>query len=99
MMVRVLKNGKITHPVYGEIEIGGFNPKFFSQNPPARYLETWIKNQAKFNIEMAKHLPELVWENIEIKTRSYKTDSADYQIKISFRNIGNCQLPLNRLSG
>lgn len=80
---------KITHPVYGEIEIGGFNPKFFSQNPPARYLETWIKNQAKFNIEMAKHLPELVWENIEIKkTRSYKTDSADYQIKISFRNIG-----------
>ncbi len=80
---------KITHPVYGEIEIGGFNPKFFSQNPPARYLETWIKNQAKFNIEMAKHLPELVWENIEIKkTKSYKTDSADYQIKISFRNIG-----------
>ncbi len=81
--------GKTMHPVYGEVETGGFDPKFFSQNPPARFLETWIKNQALFNIEMAEHLPELAWENIEIKkTRSYKTDSADYQIKISFRNIG-----------
>ena len=38
------------HPVYGKAEIGGFHPKFFSQNPPAKHLtsqitpstETWI---------------------------------------------------------
>ena len=31
------------HPVYGDIEIGGFDPKFFSQNPPAKHLEPWIR--------------------------------------------------------
>jgi len=77
------------HPVYGEVELGGFDPKFFSQNPPARFLEIWIRNQAMFNLEMVKHLPELDWENIAIKkTKSYRTDSADYQLRISFRNKG-----------
>lgn len=80
------------HPQYGEVEIGGFHPKFFSQNPPAKHLEPWVKNQAIFNIEMVKALPELVWEDIEIKkVRSYRSDSADYQVRISFRNAG--QLP------
>jgi len=78
-----------SHPDLGEVEIGGFDPKFFQQNPPARHLETWIRNQALFNIEMARHLPELTWENIETKKiRSYKTDSADYQVRVSFRNSG-----------
>lgn len=77
------------HPVYGEVELGGFDPKFFSQNPPARFLEIWIRNQAMFNLEMVKHLPELVWENITVKrTKSYKTDSTDYQVRISFKNGG-----------
>lgn len=41
---------------------------------------------------MVKALPELVWEDIEIKkVRSYRSDSADYQVRISFRNAG--QLP------
>ena len=80
------------HPQYGEVEIGGFHPKFFSQNPPAKHLEPWVKNQAIFNIEMVKALPELVWDNIEIKkVRSYRSDSADYQVRISFKNAG--QLP------
>lgn len=80
------------HPVYGEVETGGFDPKFFSQNPPAKHLEPWVKNQALFNIEMIKALPELVWENIEVKKiRSYRSDSADYQVRISFRNTG--QMP------
>lgn len=80
------------HPVYGEIETGGFNPKFFSQNPPAKHLEKWISNQAMFNLEMVKALPALEWGNIEIKKiKSYKGDSADYQLKIAFKNSG--QLP------
>lgn len=80
------------HPVYGEVETGGFDPKFFSQNPPAKHLEPWVKNQALFNIEMVKALPELMWENIEVKKiRSYRSDSADYQVRISFRNAG--QMP------
>ena len=85
------------HPVYGDIEIGGFDPKFFSQNPPAKHLEPWVKNQGLFNIEMAKHLPELAWENIEVKrTKSYKADSADYQLKVSFRNTGKLPTALKQ---
>lgn len=85
------------HPVYGDIEIGGFDPKFFSQNPPAKHLEPWIRNEAMFNVQMIKYLPELVWENIEIiKTRSYKGDSADYQIKVSFKNIGRLPTALKQ---
>jgi len=85
------------HPVYGDIETGGLDPKFFSQNPPSKHLEPWIKNQALFNLEMVKHLPELAWENIEVrKTRSYKTDSADYRLKVSFRNTGKLPTALKQ---
>jgi len=85
------------HPAYGDIEIGGFDPKFFSQNPPAKHLEPWVRNQAMFNLEMAKHLPELSWENIEVKKiKSYKTDSTDYQIKVSFRNLGKLPTALKQ---
>jgi hypothetical protein len=47
------------HPDLGEVEIGGWNPKFFSQNPPADQIEKWAKNQALFNLAMVKHLTEL----------------------------------------
>jgi len=74
------------HPTYGNIETGGFNPKFFSQNPPAKHLEPWIRNEAMFNIEMMKYLPELEWGNVEVKRlKLIKTDSADYQLKIGIR--------------
>jgi len=85
------------HPVYGDIEIGGFNPKFFQQNPPARHLEPWVRKEALFNLEMVKHLPELVWENIEVKKlKSYKSDSTDYQMKVSFRNAGKLPTALKQ---
>ncbi len=85
------------HPVYGDIEIGGFDPKFFSQNPPAKHLEPWIRNEAMFNLEMIKYLPELVWENIEVtKGKSYKQDSADYQVKVSFKNNGKLPTALKQ---
>jgi len=29
---------KARHPLYGDVEIGGFHPKFFSQNAPAKHL-------------------------------------------------------------
>jgi len=85
------------HPVYGKVELGGFNPKFFSQNPPSKYLEKWASNQALFNLEMVKALPELKWENIEVrKIRNYKKDSADYQVKISYRNTGKLPTALRQ---
>jgi hypothetical protein len=85
------------HPVYGDIEIGGFDPKFYSQNPPSKHLEKWAKNEGLFNLEMIKYLPGLAWDNIETKRiRSYKKDSADYQLKITFRNTGKLPTALRQ---
>lgn len=85
------------HPVYGDIEIGGFDLKFFSQNPPAKHLEPWVRNEAMFNIEMVKYLPELKWGNVEIKkVKAYKADSADYQLKIGIRNTGKLPTALRQ---
>jgi hypothetical protein len=85
------------HPYLGDVEIGGYDPKFFSQNPPAKHLEPWVRNQALFNMELIKHLPELAWENIEIKkSKTYKTDSADYQVKLSYRNTGKLPTALSQ---
>ncbi len=80
------------HPVYGKVEYGGFNPKFFSQNPPAKHLEEWARNEALFNLSMVKHLPELEWGSIDIKKqKGYRSDSTDYRITVNFVNKG--QLP------
>ncbi len=85
------------HSVYGDIEIGGFDPKFFSQNPPAKHLETWVRNEAMFNLEMSKYLPGLAWSDIEVKKiKSWKADSSDYQLKISFVNNGKLPTALKQ---
>ena len=77
------------HPELGEVEIGGWDPKFFNQNPPSKQLEKWARNQAMFNFALVQHLPELEWGDIEIKKlKSYRSDSTDYQIKVNYKNIG-----------
>ena len=85
------------HPVYGEIEIGGFDPKFFSQNAPSKHLLPWAENQALFNLEMAYHLPQISWDKIEVKrVKSYKNDSTDYLIKVIFKNSGKLPTALEQ---
>jgi hypothetical protein len=51
---------KIIHPQYGEAEVGGWNPKFWGQNPPPEILETWIEREARFNLMLAGSLPKVV---------------------------------------
>ncbi len=85
------------HPVHGEAEIGGFHPKFFSQNPPAKKLLPWAKNQALFNLEMVKHLPSLAWGETTLKEiESYGNDSTDFEITIAFRNTGKLPTALKQ---
>lgn len=47
------------HPQLGDVEIGGWNPKFYSQNPPPDLLETWARNEAAFNLYLAQQLPQV----------------------------------------
>ena len=76
---------KYDHPQLGEVEIGGFNPKFFRQNPPVEFLEEWIVKQAKHNLFLAKHLPDI--EIISIDVKPSKGEGV-YDIKVQFTNTG-----------
>ena len=50
---------KATHPTLGAVEVGGWNPKFWSQNPPPEMLETWARNEAMFDLYLAQQLPQV----------------------------------------
>ena len=76
---------KFEHPQLGKVEIGGFNPKFFRQNPPVQFLEEWIKKQAMYNIFLAKHLPQIKINSVKVKPAKEKNV---YDIEVSFTNTG-----------
>jgi hypothetical protein len=50
---------KTSHPTHGEVEVGGWNPKFWSQNPPPEMLEKWARNEAMFNIYLAQQMAQV----------------------------------------
>jgi hypothetical protein len=50
---------KTVHPTLGEVEVGGWNPKFWSQNPPPEMLEPWARNEAMFNVFLAQQLAQV----------------------------------------
>ena len=58
---------KFTHPTLGEVEIGGFDPKFFRQNPPPEILEEWAAKEARFNLLLAESLPQVRVVSLEAK--------------------------------
>jgi len=83
---------KFTHPVLGEMEIGGFHPKFFSQNGPPSQLENWASKQAKFNLAMAKELPQIDLTNITVKA----LPEEEYEIRVQWTNSGKLPVTLEQ---
>jgi hypothetical protein len=50
-----------------------------------------------FNIYMAEHLPRLEWNDIRVKrTKTYKSDSTDYQVTVRYRNSGSLPTALRQ---
>ncbi len=82
---------KYDHPQLGEVEIGGFNPKFFRQNPPVEYLEEWAVKQAKHNLFLLRHLPQIEIEKIDVKK---KRD--EYELSVTFTNVGELPTALEQ---
>lgn len=76
------------HPTLGSVEIGGFRPKFFSQNGPAEQLEHWISVQALFNLELAKHLPQIDGVEVDVELADQTPDSTTYRVTVSWTNEG-----------
>jgi hypothetical protein len=77
---------KFSHPVLGEVEIGGFNPKFWSQNPPVELLEEWIVKEAKFNLFLFKSLPLLKVQGGALKP--VKKEKDVYELTVKVANTG-----------
>ena len=78
------------------VEIGGFHPKFFSQNGPPRALEQWAGNQARFNLEMALHLPELTDPQVEVRQLAQQDDSTTDEVTVRFTNAGRLPTSLRQ---
>ncbi len=83
---------KFDHPQLGEVEIGGFHPKFFSQNGPPWQLEGWIKKQSLFNLAMAKELPQIDLVSTDIS----KGSDGTYEIKVTWKNSGGLPVALEQ---
>jgi len=77
---------KAHHPVLGEVEIGGFNPKFWRQNPPVELLEEWIKKEALFNLLLAQSLPQV--QVLSAEVRPVRKEADTYEIVAVVTNEG-----------
>jgi len=84
------------HPELGPVEIGGWHPKFFSQNPPPRELETWARNEGLFNLAMAKHLPLLEMRGVEARRVEEEGDLATYEVTVTWANVGGLPTALRQ---
>lgn len=82
----------MVHPVLGEVEIGGFHPKFFGQNGPAWQLEDWAKKQALFNLAMAKRLPQITINDLKVK----KLSGGEFEIILEWTNSGKLPVALEQ---
>ena len=76
---------KTTHPTLGEVEVGGWNPKFWSQNPPPEMLETWARNEAMFNLYLAQQLAQV---KIVVGRRRSPRPTAPYEVTVTVTNEG-----------
>lgn len=87
---------KTHHPVYGEVEVGGMNPKFYSQNGPPQVLEKWASRQAQFNLAMAFELPRVEITNVVVSKVKMSKDSATHEVKVTVRNAGRIPTALEQ---
>ncbi|MFC1553427.1 M14 family metallopeptidase [candidate division KSB1 bacterium] len=72
------------HPVHGEVEVGGWNPKFWRQNPPPDILEIWIKKEAFFNLMLAESLPNVVINEPTVRSEG----NGEYTVEVDIENTG-----------
>jgi hypothetical protein len=84
------------HPELGQVEIGGWHPKFFSQNGPPEVLEKWARNQALFNLYMARSLPHLSADEPRLRRRGEEDGVTTWELTLSVRNRGRLPTALRQ---
>lgn len=73
----------VTHPVYGEVEVGGWDPKFWRQNPPPELMEEWAVKEARFNLMLAGSLPSVTMSEPRVSG-----SDGEFTIEIEIENRG-----------
>ena len=73
-----------SHPVFKEVEIGGFSSKFTVQNPPAAYLKQEVEKTTAFMIRYAGALPNLKI----LKVKTVKEAEGIWKITAAVGNTG-----------
>jgi hypothetical protein len=81
------------HPQLGDVEIGGFNPKFWSQNPPPDMIETWAKNEAMFNLYLARQLAQVRLASVDVAPSA--SGAGVYEVKATVANEGGIPTALD----
>ena len=84
------------HPVLGEVEIGGWHPKFFSQNAPPSDLERWARDEGLFNLALAKHLPLLEMDGVNVNKAEEDGDLTTYEVEVTWKNVGGLPTALRQ---
>lgn len=74
----------ISHPQFGEVEIGGLDMKFTLQNPPKQFLLQEVEKTTRFCLRMAATLPELTFDHIDLE----KMENEAYKITAYIANKG-----------
>lgn len=87
---------KVQHPDFGEVEVGGYNPKFYSQNGPPQVLEKWARNQGLFNLAMALELPRVEITDVRVARVRMSADSATHEVRVTVRNTGRIPTALEQ---
>ena len=87
---------KTQHPDFGEVEVGGYNPKFYSQNGPPQVLEKWARNQGLFNLAMAMELPRVEITDVRVARVRASADSATHEVRVTVRNTGRIPTALEQ---
>ena len=76
---------KIKHPLYGEIEIGGF-VKQSQRVPPSFLIEELCHRNASFVIYHADQMPRLEWDEIKVERLSPPAEPAVFAVTASVKN-------------
>ncbi len=77
------------HPQLGEVEIGGWNPKFVKQNPPHQLLEQECHKMCQFLLAHTLALPRIAIEDVQV------TRIEDQIFKVSALIANHGFLPTN----
>ena len=72
------------HPQLGLVEIGGWHPKFFAQNPWFTLLEDECARNFRFSLQHCAALPEIKAENLSMT----RVENGVYRLCLDIANVG-----------